>query len=82
MNEEYQESIEILKAYKDKLEASCSNQLDLDIKAFDFAIKALYAYDKIKDIIDDWAVDDDEHELLEQISDIVDETEGKEAEND
>jgi hypothetical protein len=28
---------------------------------------------KIKAIIDNWAVDDDEHELLEQIADIIDE---------
>ena len=31
------------------------------------------AYDKIKAIINGWAVDDDEHELLEQIADIIDE---------
>jgi hypothetical protein len=30
-------------------------------------------YDKIKAIINGWAVDDDEHELLEQIADIIDE---------
>lgn len=35
------EAIEILKAYKQRLENSCSNQLDKDIKAFDIAIGAL-----------------------------------------
>lgn len=29
------------------------------------------AYDKIKAIINGWAVDDDEHELLEEIADII-----------
>ena len=29
------------------------------------------AYNKIKAIIDGWAVDDDEHELLEEIADII-----------
>ena len=33
--------VEILKAYKQRLENSCSNQLDADIEAFDNAIKAL-----------------------------------------
>ena len=37
------EAIEILKAYKQRLENSCSNQLDEDIKAFDLALKALEA---------------------------------------
>lgn len=32
-------------------------------------------FNKIKAIIDNWAVDDDEHELLEQISDIVNDAE-------
>ena len=32
-------------------------------------------FNKIKAIIDNWAVDDDEHELLEQISDIVNDKE-------
>ena len=35
------------------------------------SIKALEAYGKIKDIIDNWAEDDDEHLLLEKIADIV-----------
>ena len=35
------EAIEILKAYKQRLENSCSNQLDKDIKAFDIAIGVL-----------------------------------------
>ena len=35
------EAIEILKVYKQKLEYSCSNQLDKDIEAFSLAIKAL-----------------------------------------
>ena len=34
-------AVEILKAYKQRLEASCSNQLDADIDAFDMAIKLL-----------------------------------------
>jgi hypothetical protein len=36
-----EKALEIIKAYKKKLENSCSNQLDEDIKAFDLAIKAL-----------------------------------------
>ena len=32
-------------------------------------------FTKIKAIIDNWAVDDDEHELLEQIADIIEEEE-------
>lgn len=35
------ESIEILKAYRDKLFNSASNQLDKDIKAFNAAINSL-----------------------------------------
>lgn len=35
------EAIEILKAYRDKLSNSASNQLDKDIKAFDIAINSL-----------------------------------------
>lgn len=35
------EAIEIIKAYKDRLTSSCSNQLDNDIEAFTLAIKAL-----------------------------------------
>lgn len=33
--------VEILEAYKQRLEDSCSNQLDADIEAFDNAIKTL-----------------------------------------
>lgn len=36
-----EEAIEVIKAYKDKLTNSASNQLDRDIEAFDMAIKAL-----------------------------------------
>lgn len=36
-----EEAIEILKGYKQRLENSCSNVLDEDIKALDLAIKAL-----------------------------------------
>lgn len=36
-----EEAIEIIKAYKDRLTSSCSNQLDNDIEAFNLAIKAL-----------------------------------------
>ena len=36
-----QEAVEIIEAYKQKLENSCSNQLDKDIMAFDLAIEAL-----------------------------------------
>jgi hypothetical protein len=39
------------------------------------------AYDKIKAIINGWAVDDDEHELLEQIADIIDEEAENESKN-
>lgn len=45
------EEIEILKAYRDKLSNSASNQLDKDIKAFDAAIKALKQEPKI-DVLD------------------------------
>lgn len=38
------QAIDILKAYKERLENSCSNQLDDDIKAFNLAIKALKLY--------------------------------------
>ena len=34
-------AIEIMKAYRDRLTSSCSNQLDEDIEAFNLAIKAL-----------------------------------------
>lgn len=47
----------------------CHNPLSQDAK--DLAIHALGVCDKIKAIIDGWAVDDDEHELLERIADIV-----------
>lgn len=33
--------IEILKGYKQRLDTSCSNQLDADKEAFDFAIDAI-----------------------------------------
>ena len=36
-----EEAIEVIKAYKDKLNNSASNQLDGDIEAFEQAIKAL-----------------------------------------
>ena len=36
-----EQAIEVIKAYRDKLTNSASNQLDGDIKAFDMAIKAL-----------------------------------------
>ena len=36
-----EEVIEVIKAYRDKLTHSVSNQLDGDIEAFDIAIKAL-----------------------------------------
>lgn len=36
-----EEAIEVIKAYRDKLTNSASNQLDGDIEAFDMAIKAL-----------------------------------------
>ena len=34
-------ALEIIKAYRDRLTGSCSNQLDNDIQAFDLAIQAL-----------------------------------------
>jgi len=52
--------------------------------ATDMAIEALenkrpssdiIKFNKIKTIVDNWAVDDDEHELLEQIADIINEEE-------
>lgn len=51
-----EEALEIIKAYKKKLENSCSNQLDEDIKAFDIAIKALKDNKGLRLLID-WAVD-------------------------
>ena len=36
-----EEAIEVMKAYRDRLINSASNQLDGDIEAFDIAIKAL-----------------------------------------
>ena len=36
-----EKAVEILKAYKQKLEVSCSNQLYEDIEAFDIAIQAI-----------------------------------------
>ena len=36
-----EQAIEVIKAYRDKLTNSVSNQLDGDIKAFDMAIQAL-----------------------------------------
>ena len=35
------EAIEVIKAYRDKLTHSASNQLDGDIEAFEMAIKAI-----------------------------------------
>jgi hypothetical protein len=46
-----------------------------DAEALNLAIKDVDIYDRIKAIIDNWAVDDDEHELLEKIADIIDGTE-------
>lgn len=50
---------------------------ECDDKEFEEAViiitKAIEAYGKIKAIIDGWAVDDDEHLLLEKIADIVEE---------
>ena len=41
MTKEKEEAIEVIKAYKDNLTNSVSNQLDGDIKAFEMAISAL-----------------------------------------
>lgn len=66
-----EEAIEVIKAYRDKLTHSVSNQLDGDIEAFDMAIKALEqepktdVLDKIKAEIEK-AMEDfyyDEHDL-------------------
>jgi hypothetical protein len=46
-----EEALVIIKAYKQKLENSCSNQLDEDIKAFNLAIKALEDATPIESII-------------------------------
>ena len=43
-----EETIEVIKAYKDKLSNSASNQLDGDIEAFDMAIKALEQISHLK----------------------------------
>lgn len=53
-----------------------TNIVDLDDFCSSAKIKPT-VLDRIKTIIDGWAVDDDEHELLNQIADIIDE----EAEN-
>ena len=45
------EEIEILKAYRDKLSNSVSNQLGKDIMAFDTAIKALRDIKEIAEVI-------------------------------
>lgn len=50
-----------------------------DFKPCNRPISDTIKFNKIKAIIDNWAVDDDEHELLEQIADIVD---GTEVENE
>ena len=42
-----EEVIEVIKAYRDKLTHSVSNQIDGDIEAFDMAIKALEQEPKI-----------------------------------
>ena len=36
-----EEALKIIRAYKQRLENSCSNQLDEDIEAFNFAIRAM-----------------------------------------
>lgn len=41
-------AIEIMKAYRDRLTSSCSNQLDSDIEAFNLAIKALEDIEELK----------------------------------
>jgi hypothetical protein len=40
-----QEALEIIKGYKQRLDESCSNQLDKDKEAFALAIKALETID-------------------------------------
>ena len=42
------EAIEIMKAYRDRLTSSCSNQLDSDIEAFNLAIKALNTHESLE----------------------------------
>jgi hypothetical protein len=41
------------------------------IQVITIALKALGVCDRIKAIIDGWAVDDDEYELLDQIANIM-----------
>lgn len=43
--------------------------------ALEEGMLALEVVEKIKTIINNWAIDDDEHELLEQIADIIEEAE-------
>lgn len=62
------EEVEILKAYRDKLFNSTSNQLDKDIKAFDAATKAL-EQEPSEDAISRQAVDTLVDELARAISD-------------
>ena len=74
------EAIEILKAYKQKLDNACSNQLDEDSKAFDLAINALEFQEKFTDIIAQAVVDsgcDSLEEFCEKIG-----VHNEEAEND
>lgn len=62
----------ILKMEKDKLMSEPESDRDWElITALDLAIKDIGVCDRIKAIINNWAVDDDEHELLEQIADIM-----------
>ena len=55
------------------MQERCCNGYDAE--AINFAIKDIGICDRIKAIIDNWAVDDDEHELLEKIADIIREVE-------
>ena len=52
-----------------KMKSYIATQEELD--HINMAIKALGICDRIKVIIDSWAVDDDEYELLNQIADII-----------
>ena len=65
-NAEHRHVVQCLDYYGEKL--GCKAE-------FDLAITEVVKFAKIKSIVDNWAVDDDEHELLEQIADIINEEE-------
>ena len=70
------EAIEIIKAYRDKLMNSPSNQLDGDIKAFEIAIRSLEALPEIRKEIasykDDKLIHAERNEMIDIVLEIID----------